>query len=226
MDAARRSLLVTTLCLLVLPCTSGCAALQRFEEGLEAAGIARFHAPLAAAGDGGRAVAIEGHGPEGRRVGRGAVIGPDRVLTVAHVVDGCGRLEVAVRRRGGWVRARAIERIPQVPEDLVVLALEVDAPGPYADLFGFSGFPADATFRPSADGRPQQVLLARGPRRWERVALRPGDSGSPVVDARGALVGLVSGRCGDLPVLTPCRPAAGELARRASPASYLPLSAP
>lgn len=159
----------------------GCAALSDFEATLTRAGIARFDSHHA----GGVQIT------QGRRVGRGAVVGPNRVLTVLHVVEDAEPIYVSTSRRGGLVEARVVGQVPATPEPYVVLELDVEHG--LGSLFGFSGF-ADDRWLTAGDGEPRGVLTARGYRTWSNGQLLPGDSGSPVLDEAGGLVGLVHGR--------------------------------
>jgi S1-C subfamily serine protease len=134
-------------------------------------------------------------------VATGVALGGGRVLTVAHVLEG-GRRPIVVRGRDGVPRAGFVLRAdPRL--DLAVLSV----PGLRADRLSL----ADG-------GRDVQVLLRRGAgvtaegatvrrRTTARLVdqpgapLRPtlelaadverGDSGAPVVDAAGRLVGVV-----------------------------------
>jgi S1-C subfamily serine protease len=188
-------------CLALLICTSGCAQLRAFEQTLEDAGIARFDSSAATDSDNGRSVTVKASATA-RQQGRAAVISPRHVITVAHVVRGASAL-IRTTAQGGWVEAKVVRRIPAQPEALVVLELPVDG-GVFGALLGFSGFSAGDCYAPT-QGVPAQVVTARGLRPWKPGVLVPGDSGSPVLDAFGQLVGLVTGRRGAaaLPVHTP-----------------------
>lgn len=166
---------------------NGCAAIDRFERALEEAGVARFQVRPTAAG-----TVLVSTDPAGRRGGCGAVVGRTTVLTVDHVVPGVDRAFVRVGSDGGWREARVRERIPARPEPLVVLELEAGE-GALEELFGFTGFEPDRQLEQRAGAAPATVALARGTWRWG-TPLEPGDSGAPVLDAEGGLVGLVSGR--------------------------------
>ncbi len=167
--------------------TAGCAQLDAFERSLEAAGVARFGGSDA---PGGAAVRIRA----GERAGRGAVVAPDRVLTVAHVVGDAEAVWVDVSRSGAWVEARVVDRLPSSPEDLLLLELSTDA-GWAGALFGFAGFSAGHVHAAAPGAAPAWIETARGRAPVSAAPdLRPGDSGSPVLDRRLRLVGLLSGR--------------------------------
>lgn len=184
----------------------GCSApLTRFEAALEGAGVARFSAPATARS----AVEVRASLEAGALAGRGAVVSDRHVLTVAHVLQGRAQVFVATGRDGGWVAARVVRRQVGDPEPLVLLELEVDE-GAFGLLLGFDGFAGEQVLA-AGDGAPTSVLTARGLQPWTPGVLLPGDSGSPVLDATGALVGLVSGRRGEVGVYvrtrTPTQPA-------------------
>lgn len=191
---------LTGIVLLVLSC-GGCAApLARFEAALEDAGVARFATSATSQGS----VEVRASLDVDARVGRGAVVGDRWVLTVEHVLQGRDRVFVATGRDGGWVEARVVRREAGDPEAMVLLEVVVDE-GVYGLLLGFGGFEADAVLRSRTGGAPSAVLTARGPLAWQPGVLAPGDSGSPVVDDAGRLVGLVSGRRGDVGVYVAVR---------------------
>jgi S1-C subfamily serine protease len=188
----QRTTMTTILGLAVLA-ASGCASpLSRFEAALEEAGVARFAEPAA----GGRSVQVRAS-LDAPRAGRGAVVGERWILTVAHVLEGRDRAFVATTADGGWVEAQVVRRVAGEPEDLVLLEVDVDE-GAFGALLGFGGFDRDAVLAPSRTGLPRQVVTPRGAITWRPGVLVPGDSGSPVLDADGRLVGLVSGRRGDV----------------------------
>lgn len=171
----------------------GCSApLTRFEAALEEAGVARFGAAPAAVGA--SSVEVRATLDPGARAGRGAVVGDRHVLTVEHVLQGQERVFVATTGDGGWVAARVVRRERGDPEALVLLELDVDE-GAYGLLLGFDGFEAESVLS-TGGGSPATILTGRGRLPWAPGVLAPGDSGSPVLDATGALVGIVSGRRG------------------------------
>lgn len=133
----------------------------------------------------------------------GVIIGRHRVLTVAHVLAGGGRVVVrgpdGVPRQGSLVRA-------QPSLDLAVLevgGLEADAPrladaGSRARILVRHGGRVHA--RPALVRRRVTARLVDQPGRPRRPTLelaadvRSGDSGSPVVDRRGRIIGIVYAR--------------------------------
>lgn len=191
---------LTAIVLLVLAC-GGCAApLARFEAALEDAGVAQFASTAPTRGS----VEVRASLEPGAPAGRGAVVGDRWVLTVEHVLQGRDRVFVSTSRDGGWVEAKVVRREAGDPEPTVLLEVAVDE-GAYGFLLGFAGFDADAILQPGAGGEPTSVATGRGLLAWAPGVLAPGDSGSPVVDEAGRLVGLVSGRRGDVGVYVAVR---------------------
>ncbi len=191
----------------------GCSApLSRFESALEEAGVARFGAAQGVDAASASSVEVRASLEPGARAGRGAVVSDRHVLTVEHVLEGQDRVFVATVGNGGWVAARVVRRERGNPEPLVLLELEVDG-GAYGLLLGFDGFDADDVLAPGT-GAPATVVTGRGQLAWAPGVLQPGDSGSPVLDAAGTLIGIVSGRRGAQGVyvaLQPASPAAPTL---------------
>jgi len=199
-----RTRLVYILYLLLITCMCGCSILRDFETSLEEMGITQFRSSED------HSVAISCGGD----YGRGAVIGVDRVITVAHVVAKAKKVWVATAGRRGWVRGHIVEHIPMNPESLVIIALELDQ-GIYGRFLGFMGFAEtyDLIRRPFKgklygmmipDCSPYKIITSRGAIPWQRGdRLKPGDSGSPVINTNGKLVGLLVGRRGNIPVLVP-----------------------
>jgi S1-C subfamily serine protease len=139
--------------------------------------------------------------------GSGAVVAPERVVTNAHVVAGVTDPRVQVGGTGRRYPARVVEF--DARRDLAVLAV----PGlrttaiplgknlARSDPALVAGFPNDGPFRASA-ARVRQVIRASGEDIYGQpgavrevyslyVTVRPGNSGGPVLNSKGQLVGIV-----------------------------------
>lgn len=166
--------------------STGCSALDRVNDALYETGAFDIE-PSAARSAPECGVTVV----SGDRRGRGAIVGKDRVLTVAHVIGDANDIEVGTSSLA-WTRARVVERIPAQPEDVIVLEVATGK-----GTFAFEGFAEDRTAQ-KGQGAPALVLAATGAHGWNHSnALRPGDSGSPVLDGDGALVGLLVGKTRD-----------------------------
>ena len=173
--------------------------------------------------------------------GSGFVYAPERVVTNAHVVAGVDEPHVRVGGSGRSYTARIVVLDPK--RDLAVL----DVPGLDAaplkpgDALGrgegaaVAGFPLDGPYRVDA-ARIREVISARGsdiygdPGTLRQVyslfaRVEPGNSGGPLLDPQGKLVGVVFAKSLDDDVtgyaltLTEAKPVfdAGRRASRAVP---------
>lgn len=146
--------------------------------------------------------------------GTGFVVSPERVLTNAHVVAGTS--EVGVETADGVLRARVVLYDPET--DLAVLAV----PGLTAPALDFAaqpaasgdsaivlGYPLDGPYTASA-ARVREEIPLRGPDIYQagtvvrdvytvRGQIRSGNSGGPLVDPAGDVLGVVFGASLDDP---------------------------
>ena len=150
-----------------------------------------------------------------RRVeGTGFAYARERVMTNAHVVAGVR--EPVVEVAGGDVlAARVVLFDPQ--RDVAVLAvpglpgspLEFAGPAEAGDDAVVVGYPQDGPFRADA-ARVRQTQRARGPDIYGertvvreiyalRARVRPGNSGGPLLDGRGDVLGVIFAAAADDP---------------------------
>ncbi len=163
--------------LILVLASTGCSALDRANAALYETGLFDVEPPVASAAKACAVTVCAGH-----RRGRGAVVGPRTVLTVAHVIGDEHDAEVATSGFT-WGKAHVVRRIASSPEDVVVLELDAAE----------DGFETSRSVR-EGQGTPSVVLAASGAHGFEHASqLRKGDSGSPVLGVDGALVGLLVG---------------------------------
>lgn len=144
------------------------------------------------------------------REGSGFVVAPDRVVTNAHVVAGVDAPSVQVGGQGPELPASVVVFDPE--RDLAVLAvphLGVEPLGVGRDLSRsadavVAGFPQDGPFT-TAPARVREVVRARGQDIYGSgtvvrevyslaATVLPGNSGGPLLDAGGSVVGVVFAR--------------------------------
>jgi S1-C subfamily serine protease len=142
--------------------------------------------------------------------GSGFVVAPQRVVTNAHVVAGVDGPEVQVTGQGERLPGTVVVFDPQ--RDLAVLAvpglqaqpLKVGKDLGRGDSAVVAGFPLDGPFR-SVPARVRDVLDARGENIYGTpgvvrevyslfTRVEPGNSGGPLLDPSGAVVGVVFAR--------------------------------
>jgi S1-C subfamily serine protease len=154
-------------------------------------------------------VKIEGLAPSCSRTieGSGFVIGPDRVITNAHVVAGVTNGPDVYTRANSEFPARVVLFDPS--RDLAVLyvpglnlpALHVVRSAPFGGKAVVAGYPLDSSFTAVAAtvGRAE---LANGPDIYDRTKViraiypiraqvRPGNSGGPLIAPNGHVYGIV-----------------------------------
>ncbi|MBT0767346.1 MarP family serine protease [Kineosporia sp. J2-2] len=139
--------------------------------------------------------------------GSGAVVAPQRVVTNAHVVAGVSQPKVQVGGKGRLYDARVVSFDPT--RDLAVLAvpklnvtpLELSGDLERGDDAVVVGFPNDGPFKVSP-ARVRSIVRATGEDIYGNegairevyslyVKVRPGNSGGPVLDPSGKVVGVV-----------------------------------
>ena len=163
----------------------------------------------------GSVLKIRGRAPSCSRQleGTGFVIGPQLVMTNAHVVAGTAETGVEVpgkRGRTTELDARVVLYDPQT--DLAILRvpdLQADpltfeqAPGNAGDDVLVLGYPLDGPFTATA-GKIRQMINLKGPNIYDtgeitrqvytvRAVVRSGNSGGPMIDPQGRVVGVVFG---------------------------------
>jgi S1-C subfamily serine protease len=163
----------------------------------------------------GSVLKIRGKAPSCSRQleGTGFVIGPQLVMTNAHVVAGTDETAVEVPGRRGRTTeldARVVFYDPKT--DLAVLRVpELDAeplrfeskPADAGDDVVVLGYPLDGPFTATA-GKVRQMINLKGPDIYDtgditrqvytvRAVVRSGNSGGPMIDPGGRVVGVVFG---------------------------------
>ncbi|PWV78367.1 Colicin V production protein [Prauserella marina] len=140
--------------------------------------------------------------------GSGFVIGPERVMTNAHVV--AGTEETAVETQGGRLSARVVHYDPETDVAILavpglaapVLPLEQQPASAGDDAIAL-GYPLDGPYTATALRVRQQINL-RGPDIYDantverdvftvRGQVRSGNSGGPMVDPQGRVIGVIFG---------------------------------
>lgn len=144
--------------------------------------------------------------------GSGFVVAPERVMTNAHVVAGTN--EVTVETGDGQLQARVVHYDPRT--DVAVLSVPgLSAPTlPFAGSAAVSGqdgivlgYPLDGPYTAS-EARVRERIQLNGPDIYEsstvnrevftlRALVRSGNSGGPLVDTQGRVIGVVFGAAVD-----------------------------
>lgn len=188
----------------------------RVFEGVQAEPITPVEAPSSGLGtsavmrDAARSVVrVDGVAPSCRQSfeGTGWVFAPRRVMTNAHVVAGTSRLTVSVAGEGPSLDARvvlfdpdrdvAVLDVPELTAPALPLGADLDAGADAAAV----GYPlgGDYTVSPA---RVRAQLRAKGADIYGRIGpvrevyslrtvVRPGNSGGPLLDTSGRVVGLI-----------------------------------
>jgi S1-C subfamily serine protease len=157
---------------------------------------------------------IRGRAPSCQRQleGSGFVIGPQLVLTNAHVVAGTSSttVEVQGRRRPQELNSTvvlydpkvdvAVLRVPDLDEKALVFEPQPASPQDDAIVLGY---PLDGDFTPTA-ARIRQEIKLKGPDIYDagevtrdvytvRAQVQSGNSGGPMIDPNGRVIGVVFG---------------------------------
>ncbi|GAA3622107.1 colicin V production protein [Lentzea atacamensis] len=160
---------------------------------------------------------VRGRAPSCSRAleGTGFVIAPERVMTNAHVVAGTNEVTVEVGR--GQFDATVVAYDPKI--DIAVLAVpDLEAtplqfrsdevqPGEDGIVLGY---PLDGPYKASPARVRERIPLLRGPDIYDaqtvtrdvytvRAEVRSGNSGGPLVDPNGRVMGVVFGAAVDDP---------------------------
>ncbi|NMO92195.1 MarP family serine protease [Actinomycetospora sp. TBRC 11914] len=162
---------------------------------------------------------VRGRAPSCSRAleGTGFVIGDQRVMTNAHVVAGTSEVSVEVPQSGGGSQTESA-RVVYYDEQVDVAILAVPDLDARALPFNFSGantgdnavalgYPLDGPFTSSAAKIRQRIQL-RGPDIYDsstvtrdvytiRGQVRSGNSGGPLVNPQGQVIGVVFGAAVD-----------------------------
>lgn len=110
---------------------------------------------------------------------RGAIIGSDLIVTLGHCIEAN---TLYVRDGVVWREATVIQRYDGIRDSVIVLRVD-----------GVN-WPESSWFVLNPDGAPALTLsFHNGVQVWDNAVSYPGDSGSPVVDSTGRLVGLIWG---------------------------------
>ena len=145
--------------------------------------------------------------PTEKGIGTGFLVGPRTIATARHVVDGISEFVVACEDKVGLPYAR-VRRYPDEKVDVAVIDLVADAPmRPFTlsnshslmeevVVMGYPPIPlsSDAFLVANRGEIGAEVKLLGGEHQVLVVSclLRGGNSGGPVVNRRGAVVGIVS----------------------------------
>jgi S1-C subfamily serine protease/uncharacterized membrane protein required for colicin V production len=144
--------------------------------------------------------------------GSGFVIAPERVMTNAHVVAGTDQVSVETDR--GQLPARVVHYDPDT--DIAILSVPdlTARPLAFADQEGRNGedsivlgYPLDGPYRAS-EARIRERITLRGPDIYDsktvtrdvftvRALVQSGNSGGPLVDTNGNVIGVVFGAAVD-----------------------------
>ncbi len=163
----------------------------------------------------GSVIKVRGRAPSCERQleGSGFVIGPQEVLTNAHVVAGTATTTVEVPRTGNRVTTLdatvvfydpevdvAVLRVPNLRAEPLVFESRPAAPQDDAIVLGY---PLDGPFTPTP-ARIRQEIKLKGPDIYDsgevtrdvytvRATVKSGNSGGPMINTAGHVVGVVFG---------------------------------
>jgi S1-C subfamily serine protease len=122
--------------------------------------------------------------------GSGFYITPTMLVTAAHVVEGCGAVAMTdgTTDAGVWLRLSALE-VPKLGEAVTALGFPY-----YTSLDqGLTVTSGNVSALRGIDGSSNRVMIT--------APVQPGNSGGPLLNKKGAVIGVVVSRVDDMAIL-------------------------